>query len=99
MNPDYAQITASLVYELVLLQRAINSGSSGEIPKSPLSLESKTHQTSDLWVNALWLISLVFSLLAALMSVLAKQWIQASRALVFLALSDKVVALRLASFG
>ncbi|KAL1713865.1 hypothetical protein EV715DRAFT_210766, partial [Schizophyllum commune] len=80
LNPDYAQITASLVYELVLLQRAINSGSSGEVPPSPLSLDSRTHQTSDVWINALWLISLMFSLLTALVSVLAKQWIQASRA-------------------
>ena len=78
LNPDYAQITASLVYELVLMQRAAASGNPGKFPQSSLSLDSRTHQTSDLWVNARWLISLMFSLLTALVSVLAKQWIQAS---------------------
>ncbi|KAL1724037.1 hypothetical protein EV715DRAFT_260638 [Schizophyllum commune] len=76
LSPDYAQITASLVYELVLMQRAAASGGPGEVPASPLSVESKTHQTTDLWVNALWLISLVFALATALIAVLAKQWIQ-----------------------
>ncbi|KAL1671967.1 hypothetical protein EV122DRAFT_225608, partial [Schizophyllum commune] len=78
LTPDYAQITASLVYELVLMQRAAASGNPGQVPQSSLSLESRTHQTSDIWVNKLWLISLMFSLLTALVSVLAKQWIQAS---------------------
>ena len=78
LTPDYAQITASLVYELVLMQRAAASGNTGQVPESPLSLDSRTHQTSDIWVNKLWLVSLMFSLLTALVSVLAKQWIQAS---------------------
>ncbi|KAL1663865.1 hypothetical protein GGF50DRAFT_26392, partial [Schizophyllum commune] len=78
LTPDYAQITASLMYKLVLLQRAAASGNTGQVPESLLSLDSRTHQTSDIWVNKLWLISLMFSLLTALVSVLAKQWIQAS---------------------
>ncbi|KAI4293568.1 hypothetical protein K525DRAFT_281857 [Schizophyllum commune Loenen D] len=76
LTPDYAQITASLMYKLVLLQRAAASGNTGQVPESLLSLDSRTHQTSDIWVNKLWLISLMFSLLTALVSVLAKQWIQ-----------------------
>ncbi|KAL1690585.1 hypothetical protein GGG16DRAFT_37550, partial [Schizophyllum commune] len=76
LNPDYAQITASLVYELVLLQRAARDGTSGEVPASSLDLASRTSQTTDLWVNGLWLVSLMTALLTALVSVLAKQWIQ-----------------------
>ncbi|KAL1731876.1 hypothetical protein EV714DRAFT_171163, partial [Schizophyllum commune] len=76
LNPDYAQITASLVYELVRLQRAAASGDTGNVPTSLPSLEDRTYKTSDLWVNGLWLASLIFSLLTALIAVLAKQWIQ-----------------------
>ncbi|KAI4523040.1 hypothetical protein K525DRAFT_197392, partial [Schizophyllum commune Loenen D] len=76
LNPDYAQITASLVYELVLMQRAARTGTSGEVPASSLNLASRTSQTTDFWVNGLWLGSLMTALLAALVSVLAKQWIQ-----------------------
>ncbi|KAL1716022.1 hypothetical protein EV715DRAFT_206156, partial [Schizophyllum commune] len=76
LNPDYAQITASLVYELVLMQRADRAGTSGEVPASSLKLASHTSQTTDLWVNGLWLVSLMTALLTALVSVLAKQWIQ-----------------------
>ncbi|KAL1745424.1 hypothetical protein HDZ31DRAFT_36536, partial [Schizophyllum fasciatum] len=76
LAPDYAQITASLVYELTLLQRAIATGKSiDEIPASAVSVNSRTHNTTDIWVNALWLTSLTLSLMTALMSVLAKQWI------------------------
>ncbi|KAI4522952.1 hypothetical protein K525DRAFT_197578 [Schizophyllum commune Loenen D] len=77
LSPDYAQITASLIYELARIQRAIAAGTPvGDIPASELNFASETHTTGDLWVNGLWLTSLTFSLLTALICVLAKQWIQ-----------------------
>ncbi|KAL1733737.1 hypothetical protein EV714DRAFT_203665 [Schizophyllum commune] len=76
LGPDYAQITASLMYELVQIQRATASGTSRDVPMSSLTFDSGTTQTTDLWVNGLWLTSLMFALLTALVSVLAKQWIQ-----------------------
>ncbi|KAL1697631.1 hypothetical protein GGG16DRAFT_107547 [Schizophyllum commune] len=77
LNTDYAQITANLVYELVHIQRAIAANSRvDDVPVSGLTPNSTTHSKTDLWVNGLWLISLTLSLLAALISVLAKQWIQ-----------------------
>ncbi|KAL1732098.1 hypothetical protein EV714DRAFT_207498, partial [Schizophyllum commune] len=77
LNTDYAQITANLVYELVHIQRAIAANSRvDDVPVSGLTPNSTTHSKTDLWVNGLWLISLALSLLAALISVLAKQWIQ-----------------------
>ncbi|KAL1754588.1 hypothetical protein FB107DRAFT_291510 [Schizophyllum commune] len=76
LSPDYAQITAFLMYELVQMQRAATSGPPPDVPMSSLSFESGTTQTTDLWVNGLWLTSLTFALLTALVSVLAKQWIQ-----------------------
>ncbi|KAL1750530.1 hypothetical protein FB107DRAFT_294536 [Schizophyllum commune] len=79
LDSDYAQITTSLVYELVLLQRAVATGASaGDIPKARLVPDSKTYHVADLWVNGLWLTSLTLALLTALISVLAKQWIQGS---------------------
>ncbi|KAL1733732.1 hypothetical protein EV714DRAFT_281496 [Schizophyllum commune] len=76
LSPDYAQITASLMYELVQIQRAATSGTPPDVTMSPLSFGSITTETTDLWVNGLWLTSLTFALLTALVSVLAKQWIQ-----------------------
>ncbi|KAL1663880.1 hypothetical protein GGF50DRAFT_127662 [Schizophyllum commune] len=77
LSPDYAQITASLIYELARIQRAMAAGTPvSEIPTSELTFASETHTTGDLWVNGLWLTSLTFSLLTALICVLAKQWIQ-----------------------
>ncbi|KAL1724033.1 hypothetical protein EV715DRAFT_286092 [Schizophyllum commune] len=77
LEPDYAKITASLVYELVLMQRTAGSGTPRtEVPTSQFTDDSDTTTTSDLWVNGLWMASLSLSLLTALLSVLAKQWIQ-----------------------
>ncbi|KAL1705705.1 hypothetical protein EV121DRAFT_290222 [Schizophyllum commune] len=84
LDPDYAKITASLLNELVLLQRATRAGVTSEIPISQLSFDSETYRSTDLWVNGLWLTSLTLSLLTALLSVLAKQWIES--------FSDPIVA-------
>ncbi|TRM66678.1 hypothetical protein BD626DRAFT_565777 [Schizophyllum amplum] len=74
---DYTQITASLMYELVRLQRAMANGTPvDDVPMSRLSFDSRTHANTDVWVNGLWLTSLTFSLLTAFISVLAKQWLQ-----------------------
>ncbi|KAL1746753.1 hypothetical protein HDZ31DRAFT_33533 [Schizophyllum fasciatum] len=78
LQPDYAQITVSLLAELVALQRALAIGKpSDDVPRSILALDAVTASTLDHWCNALWFISLALSLSAALMSVLIKQWLQA----------------------
>ncbi|KAL1742961.1 hypothetical protein HDZ31DRAFT_65474 [Schizophyllum fasciatum] len=72
-----AVITASLVYEMTRIQRAIAAGTPAQdVPEAMLSFGSETYAVTDLWVNGLWLTSLILSLLTALVSVLAKQWIQ-----------------------
>ncbi|KAL1685898.1 hypothetical protein GGG16DRAFT_65361 [Schizophyllum commune] len=76
LSPDYAQMTTSLLYELTRLQRAMATGASIEdIPQFQAASTSKTYALTDVWVNGLWLVSLTLSLLTALISVLAKQWI------------------------
>jgi hypothetical protein len=78
LQPDYAKISASLLTELVGLQRALIERSSAEsINASELSFVTPFEaENTDRWVNGLWFTSLSLSLSTALFSVLVKQWIQ-----------------------
>ncbi|KAH8822482.1 hypothetical protein DL96DRAFT_1470581, partial [Flagelloscypha sp. PMI_526] len=73
---DQSRVTNNLLYENNLLLRAngnitiINS----LLPYDP---DSVTLTTTDVWINALFVASLALSLTTALLSVLAKQWLQA----------------------
>ncbi|KAK0493132.1 hypothetical protein EDD18DRAFT_1289637 [Armillaria luteobubalina] len=77
LQADYAQISASLLFEMVLIQRAITNGSSlDNIPVSSLNPYTKfTPATTDVWVNGLWFTSLSLSRATALVAVLVKQWL------------------------
>ncbi|KAA1478572.1 hypothetical protein DENSPDRAFT_875749 [Dentipellis sp. KUC8613] len=78
LQPDYSQVSAMLLTELVGLQRAMADGVSPSVV--PVSQQNATSgfqvAASDQWVNRLWFISLAFSLATALISVLVKQWLQ-----------------------
>ncbi len=77
LQPDYAAMSASLLYESVLVQRAIANGSSvNTIAPSPLNPTiAFVPATTDVWVNGLWFTSLFLSLTTALVAVLVKQWL------------------------
>ncbi|KAK0462442.1 uncharacterized protein EV420DRAFT_1251210, partial [Desarmillaria tabescens] len=77
LQPDYAAMSASLLYESVLVQRAIANGSSiNSIAPSPLNPNILfVPATTDVWVNGLWFTSLFLSLTTALFAVLVKQWL------------------------
>ncbi|PBK64578.1 hypothetical protein ARMSODRAFT_892887, partial [Armillaria solidipes] len=77
LQPNYAAMSASLLYESVLVQRAIANGSSvNTIPPSPLNPNiAFVPATTDVWVNGLWFVSLFLSLTTALVAVLVKQWL------------------------
>ncbi|PBK83141.1 hypothetical protein ARMGADRAFT_872577, partial [Armillaria gallica] len=77
LQPDYAAMSASLLYESVLVQRAIANGSSvNSISPSPLNPTiTFVPATTDVWVNGLWFTSLFLSLTTALVAVLVKQWL------------------------
>ncbi|KAG6907344.1 hypothetical protein DXG01_009266 [Tephrocybe rancida] len=82
LQPDNAQITVSLLLENNLLLRAAgNITTMNTVPRG-LSPEAVTHTTIDTWVNGLFFSSLALSLSSALLTVLAKQWIQAYTAVV-----------------
>ncbi|KAL0959271.1 hypothetical protein HGRIS_014542 [Hohenbuehelia grisea] len=73
LSNNYAAVSASLLTELVLVQRALANGTSvTSIP--PSDITSGPSQT-DVWVNALWFISLTLSLSTALLAVLVRQWL------------------------
>ncbi|TRM63501.1 hypothetical protein BD626DRAFT_630015 [Schizophyllum amplum] len=78
LQPDYAQISASLLTELIAIQRAWANGQSIDtVPSSQLALGYVSPSALEKWCNGLWFISLALSLSAALMAVLIKQWLQA----------------------
>ncbi|KAK0441353.1 hypothetical protein EV421DRAFT_1812816 [Armillaria borealis] len=67
-------LLASLLFELVLVQRAIaNDASVDTIPSSPLSSNiAFVPATTDVWVNGLWFTSLFLSLTTTLVTVVTK---------------------------
>ncbi|KAK0204217.1 hypothetical protein DFS33DRAFT_1374400 [Desarmillaria ectypa] len=70
---DYGQVTASLLIELINVQRAAVNGSIvNNVPFADLTFSPAA---SDSWVNGLWFTSLALSLSTALFAVLTKQWI------------------------
>ncbi len=77
LQVDNSAIAASLLFELINVQRAAGNGSSvNDVPRSGLTPFSDFHPTtSDSWVNGLWFVSLSLSLTTALFAVLTKQWI------------------------
>ncbi len=77
LQVDYGQVTATLLFELIDVQRAAANGTLvNDVPRSDLTPFSDFRPTiSDSLVNGLWFTSLSFSLATALFVVLTKQWI------------------------
>ncbi|KAG6901208.1 hypothetical protein C0995_015401 [Termitomyces sp. Mi166 len=83
LQPDTAQIMVSLLFENnQLLRAAGNRTALSAIPTASLGPGSRTYASIDAWVNGLFFTSLALSLSTALLTVLAKQWIQAYTAIV-----------------
>ncbi|KAK0189484.1 hypothetical protein F5146DRAFT_932179 [Armillaria mellea] len=76
-NVAESTITATLLFELIDVQRAAANGSVvNDVPRSNLTpFSSFRPGISDSLVNGLWFTSLSFSLATALFAVLTKQWI------------------------
>ncbi|KAF9010715.1 hypothetical protein BDQ17DRAFT_1346767 [Cyathus striatus] len=73
MVPDATDFTNDLLMKLITLQEA-----SSEITESPLSVSSVGPSSPKIqWINGLWFTSLCCSLSTALVSMLAKHWLQA----------------------
>ncbi|PBK73550.1 hypothetical protein ARMSODRAFT_879988, partial [Armillaria solidipes] len=73
LQVDYGEVTASLLIELINVQRSASNGSLvNDVPQADFAFRPST---SDSWVNGLWFTSLSLSLTTALFAVLTKQWI------------------------
>ena len=73
LQQDPQAISATLLLELITVQRAVANGSSiNDVPSasSPFTLSS-----SDVWIDSLCFTSLTMSLLTAFLGLLAKQWL------------------------
>ncbi|KAF9068385.1 hypothetical protein BDP27DRAFT_822769 [Rhodocollybia butyracea] len=73
-----SDISAALLVELVAIHRAAAAGVNvTSVPQSMLTPTTKFVPASslDVWVNVLWVVSLVLALVVALASVLVKQWL------------------------
>ncbi|PBK79527.1 hypothetical protein ARMGADRAFT_882422, partial [Armillaria gallica] len=71
MQPDYNQTSALLLFEL--LKTITLNGSQSSLPSSPTTTFSPS--PSDQWINSLWFVSLMLSLITALVAILVKQWL------------------------
>ncbi|KAK0489962.1 hypothetical protein EDD18DRAFT_1050452, partial [Armillaria luteobubalina] len=71
MQPDYSQASTFLLFEI--LKVTASNGSQISIPSSPTNFFSPS--CSDKWLNSLWFVSLMLSLITALVAVLVKQWL------------------------
>ncbi|THU89002.1 hypothetical protein K435DRAFT_969281 [Dendrothele bispora CBS 962.96] len=77
LQKDWGEVTANLLMELIMVQRAGLSGIPvNTIPISQLSPSSQfTPRSVDVAINSLWFFSLAVSLFTALAAILCKQWI------------------------
>ncbi|KAI5900691.1 uncharacterized protein SCHCODRAFT_02683520 [Schizophyllum commune H4-8] len=77
LQTDYAQISVTLLSEMIAIQRAWAEGSPvKDVARSHISLSAVSASKLDYWCNGLWYMSLSLSLSVALMTVLVKQWLQ-----------------------
>ncbi|KAJ3861976.1 hypothetical protein EV359DRAFT_46107, partial [Lentinula novae-zelandiae] len=77
LQVNYTEVTASLIFGLVQIQRAVAVGTSvTAVPTSLLNPTTKVKPDNlNVWTNGLWGISLSLSLSVALATVLVKQWL------------------------
>ncbi|KAF8597971.1 hypothetical protein BDV93DRAFT_595538, partial [Ceratobasidium sp. AG-I] len=71
MQPDVADISNALLMRIV--ERLENP----DMPFTPAAIPAFTPSFSARWINGLWFTSLAFSLSAALIAMLAKEWLDA----------------------
>ncbi|KAH8823661.1 hypothetical protein DL96DRAFT_234353 [Flagelloscypha sp. PMI_526] len=80
---DQAVVTNHLLVDITTLLRANgNTTVLAAIPPSTFGPDTSTFKTADIWINGLFFASLSLSLATALLSVLAKQWLQAYTAII-----------------
>ncbi|CAE6379568.1 unnamed protein product [Rhizoctonia solani] len=74
LEPDQANISISLLLSIAQSQQRMEAGVSSPTPSS-ITIPSFKPSNAARWINILWYLSLVLSLGAAMVAMLAKEWL------------------------
>ncbi|KAK0196672.1 hypothetical protein F5146DRAFT_919612, partial [Armillaria mellea] len=74
LDPDFAQFSSLLIVELIAVHRAAANGTPVDDVPTTKPFNTFSSDNLDVWTYNLWFTSPLFSLITALVAVLAKQW-------------------------
>ncbi|KAG9122668.1 hypothetical protein FRC07_000862 [Ceratobasidium sp. 392] len=77
LQQDHAEASAALLLLIAQSQRRIELGIQPSATDGPVNSPSFSVPTSARWINGIWFTSLAFSLSAALIAMLGKEWLTA----------------------
>ncbi len=76
LQADFSEITALLLHDLLNVQLSTVNGATVNVTTPSVNPAAKFDPDAiDVWINGLWVVSLVTSLVVALSAVLVKQWL------------------------
>ncbi|KAF9031119.1 hypothetical protein BDZ89DRAFT_949057, partial [Hymenopellis radicata] len=76
LQADFSEMSALLLHDLLVVQLAMVDGGTVNVTTPSINPAEKFEpDVLDIWINGLWVVSLVTSLVVALAAVLVKQWL------------------------
>ncbi|KAF9027431.1 hypothetical protein BDZ89DRAFT_1092225 [Hymenopellis radicata] len=76
LQADFSEMSALLLHDLLVVQLAIVDGGTVNVTTPSINPVDKFDPDAiNVWINGLWVVSLVTSLVVALAAVLVKQWL------------------------
>ncbi|KAF9027805.1 hypothetical protein BDZ89DRAFT_1160572 [Hymenopellis radicata] len=76
LQADFSEISALLLHDLLVVQLTMADGGTVNVTAPSINPAEKFEpDVIDVWINGLWVVSLVTSLIVALAAVLVKQWL------------------------
>ncbi|KAF9003522.1 hypothetical protein BDZ89DRAFT_967499, partial [Hymenopellis radicata] len=76
LQADFSEMSALLLHDLLVVQLAMADGGTVNVTTPSINPAEKFDPDAiDVWINGLWVVSLVTSLVVALAAVLVKQWL------------------------
>ncbi|KAF8998631.1 hypothetical protein BDZ89DRAFT_969869, partial [Hymenopellis radicata] len=76
LQADFSEMSALLLHDLLVVQLAMADGGTVNVTAPSINPAEKFEPDAiDVWINGLWVVSLVTSLVVALAAVLVKQWL------------------------
>ncbi|KAF8900594.1 hypothetical protein CPB85DRAFT_1228382, partial [Mucidula mucida] len=76
LQADFSEMSALLLHDLLIVQLSMVNGATVNVTSPSVNPARKFDpDVIDVWINGLWVVSLVTSLVVALSAVLVKQWL------------------------